>query len=144
LLAQGSKLARSDPQPDGALRFITRATSQPVVLAGIDRITFTGSVREVATIQGQFASSVSGTLVRSELAPAEAQASLDFSVVLKMHNFAELQQRTSKGQTISLDEMEHRRSNAHAQFDMPSIRVYIRLSMFIRVSLPHAFPEPSS
>ena len=80
-------------------------TSQPVVLAGTDRITFTGSVREVATIQGQFASSVSGTLVRSELAPAEAQATLDFSVALKMHNFAELQQRTSKGQTISLDEM---------------------------------------
>ena len=30
---------------------------------------------------------------------------LDFSVTLKMHNFAELQERTGNGQTISLDEM---------------------------------------
>ena len=48
-------------------------------------------------MQPQFASSASATLVRSELTPAEAQATLDFSVALKMHNFAELQERTSKG-----------------------------------------------
>jgi hypothetical protein len=41
-------------------------TPQPAALAG-DRITFTGSVREVATAQPQFASAA--TLVRSELAP---------------------------------------------------------------------------
>ena len=80
-------------------------TSPPAVLAATDRITFPGSVREVATTQPQFASSASATLVRSELTPAEAQATLDFSVALKMHNFAELQERTSKGQTISLDEI---------------------------------------
>ena len=80
-------------------------TPQAAASTSIDRITFTGSVKEVATIQSQFASALSATLVRSELVPAEAQATLDFSIALKMHNFTELQERTRKGQTISLDEM---------------------------------------
>ena len=80
-------------------------TTQSNASQGSGRTTFDRSIKEVATTQPQFASSASGTLVRSELAPAEAQATLNFSVALKMHNFAELQERTTKGQTISLDEI---------------------------------------
>jgi kumamolisin len=80
-------------------------TPQATALTSTDRITFTGSVREVATIPSQLSSVPSATLVRSELAPAEAQATLDFAIALKMHNFTELQERTNAGQTISLDEI---------------------------------------
>ena len=44
-------------------------------------------------------------LVRSELTQAEAEATLEFSVALRMRNFAELQARIGKGEIISLDEM---------------------------------------
>jgi hypothetical protein len=80
-------------------------TPQAAASTSTDRITFTSSVKEVATIQPQFASAPSATLVRSELVPARSAATLDFSIALKMHNFAELQERTSKGQIISLDEI---------------------------------------
>ena len=70
-----------------------------------DRITFNQSIKEVATTQPKFAFGTAGTLVRSELSPAEAQATLDFSVALKMYNFAELQERIGNGEIISLDEM---------------------------------------
>ena len=80
-------------------------TPQPAASGNSDQIAFTGSVREVATVQPQSASVAAATLVRSNLAATEAQARLDFSVTLKMHNFAELQERTGKGQIISLDEM---------------------------------------
>ena len=43
--------------------------------------------------------------MRSELTQAEAEATLDFSVALKMRDFAELQERIGKGEIISLDEM---------------------------------------
>jgi kumamolisin len=59
---------------------------------------FPESFKEVATMPG-------AALVRSELAPAEAQATLDFSLALKMHNFAELQNRVAMGEIISLDEI---------------------------------------
>jgi hypothetical protein len=70
-----------------------------------DRITFEQSIKEVATAKSQFASDNSATLIRNELSPAEAQTTLDFSVALKMHSLAELQERTIKGQTISFDEI---------------------------------------
>lgn len=69
-------------------------TPQPAASGNSDQIAFTGSVREVATVQPQSASVAAATLVRSNLAATEAQARLDFSVTLKMHNFAELQERT--------------------------------------------------
>jgi kumamolisin len=59
---------------------------------------FAESLKEIATTPG-------AALVRSELAPAEAQTALDFSVALKMHNFAELQNRVAWGEIISLDEI---------------------------------------
>src|SRR5271165_3829825 len=76
-------------------------TPQPAPSAGTDRITFTGSIREVPTAKPQFASGASATLVRSELTQAEAEATIDFSVALKMRDFANLQQRIGKGEIIS-------------------------------------------
>jgi kumamolisin len=80
-------------------------TTQFAVSTGNNRITFTGSVKEVATAESQFISSAAGTLVRSELTQAEADATIDFSVALRMRNFAELQERISKGEIISLNEL---------------------------------------
>ena len=70
-----------------------------------DRITFDQSIKEIVPPAPLNAPAVLGTLVRTQLVPAEAQATLDFSVALEMHNFAELQERTSKGEIISLDEI---------------------------------------
>ncbi|MBV9642682.1 MAG: FG-GAP repeat protein [Verrucomicrobia bacterium] len=90
------------------LLFALLAHGQPLqspASASSHRITFGQSILEISTAQQQFAPGPSATLVRSELSPAEAQTTLDFSVALKMHNLAELRERTSKGQTISLDEL---------------------------------------
>jgi kumamolisin len=48
---------------------------------------------------------VSAALVRSELTDAEASGNMDFSVSLKMRNFAELQQRINNHELISAAEM---------------------------------------
>ena len=80
-------------------------TPQSAASTGTDRIIFAGSIREVATAEPQFASGHSATLVRSELTQTEAQATLKFSIALKMRNFAELKERVSKGEIISLDEV---------------------------------------
>jgi kumamolisin len=71
---------------------------QPDASPGSNRVMFPESLKEVAAIS-------SAAVVRSELAPAEAQTALDFSVALKMHNFAELQNRVARGEIISLDEI---------------------------------------
>src|SRR6516225_3925285 len=73
------------------------AGGQPIQPGG-NRVVFAESLKEIATTPG-------AALVRSELAPAEAQTALDFSVALKMHNFAELQNRVAWGEIISLDEI---------------------------------------
>jgi kumamolisin len=43
--------------------------------------------------------------VRSELTLAESEATIEFSVALKIRDFNELEERIGKGETISLDEM---------------------------------------
>src|ERR1700732_4345681 len=70
-----------------AISFSSQAqTPQSAASAGTDRIIFASSIREVATAETQ-ASGVSATLVRSELTPAEAKATTEFSVALKMRDF---------------------------------------------------------
>src|SRR6516162_10193096 len=81
--------------------FALSAAGQPIQSVGSsggNRVMFPESFKEVATTAG-------AALVRNELAPAEAQATLDFSVALEMHNFAELQNRVARGEIISLDEI---------------------------------------
>lgn len=51
------------------------------------------------------ASNASSTLVRSELTQAEGEATLEFSIPLRMRNLAELQERIGKGENIEPDEM---------------------------------------
>jgi len=84
----------------------SRAQNRPIPSSDPSvRITFSDSVRAVATAEPQFASGSSATLVRSELTQPETEARLDFSVALRMRNFPELQERIGKGEIISLDEM---------------------------------------
>jgi kumamolisin len=73
--------------------------------SGADRITFSGSIKEVALVQPQFASSASSMVVRSVLSQSETEATIPFSVPLKMRGLAELQERIAEGQIIAPDEM---------------------------------------
>jgi kumamolisin len=77
----------------------------PVAAPANDRITFTGSIREVPTAKPQFTFHAAAMLARSELSQAEAAATIEFSVALKMRAFADLQERISRGEFISPDEM---------------------------------------
>ena len=79
--------------------------SQPAAPPGNNRVTFPRSIADVVTGAPQTAANNSAALVRSELTQAERAATLDFSVALKMRNFAELQERTVRGEIISIDEM---------------------------------------
>jgi kumamolisin len=91
---------------------------QPAVLQ-TDQITFTGSVREVTRADPQFASSTSATLVRSDLTPSEVEATMEFSVALRMRNIADLRRRVSEGEIISSDEMSAKYSPASS--DLKSV-----------------------
>ena len=74
-------------------------------MPGIQRTTFVGSIKEVAPSESQFAPGSSATLVRSELTQTEIQATIEFSVALKMSDFADLQERIAGGEIIPADEM---------------------------------------
>jgi kumamolisin len=80
-------------------------TSQPATSAGTDRITFADSIKAVAISEPRVAFGASATLARSELTQTEAEASLDFSLALKLRNSGELKERIAKGEIISLEEM---------------------------------------
>jgi kumamolisin len=92
-------------------------TAQPVASAGTDRITFTDSIKAVPTAGAQFAFGASATLARSELTPSEVEASLEFSVALKLRNSAELRERIAKGEVISLAEMAAQYYPTTADYD---------------------------
>src|SRR6516164_2658323 len=92
---------RALPTAAIVMLFALSAAGQPIqsgASPGSNRVTFSQSFKEVATIAG-------AALVRGELAPGEAQTTLDFSVALEMHNFAELQNRVARAEIISLDEI---------------------------------------
>ena len=67
---------------------------------GTERITLPDSIRESpAGAQG------AATLVRSELSQAESETTMEFSVALKMRDFAALKERIARNEVISADEM---------------------------------------
>src|SRR5271166_1831214 len=71
-------------------------SSQP----GTERVTLPDSIRESpAGAQG------AATLVRSELSQAESETTMEFSVALKMRDFAALKERIARNEVISADEM---------------------------------------
>ena len=78
---------------------------QSGALAGTDRLTFADSIKEVGAAGPQIASAASGTLVRSELTLAEREATIEFSVALRMREFPEFQERVAKGEIISVEEI---------------------------------------
>jgi kumamolisin len=71
------------------------------------RITFTNSIKEAITPAAGTSSPLKNepTVVRSQLTDAEAQSTIDFSIALKMRNFAQFQQRVEKGEIISMEEI---------------------------------------
>jgi kumamolisin len=71
------------------------------------RITFTNSVKEPVTATANALSVAKNvpTVVRRQLTDAETQATIDFSIALKMRNFGELQKRVGTGEMIPLEEM---------------------------------------
>ena len=66
---------------------------------------FPGSLNNAATSVPSRTSSAFATVMPSPLAAEDMQATLGFSVPLKMRDFAELQERIGKGEIISLEEM---------------------------------------
>jgi kumamolisin len=79
--------------------------AQTVRSTAADTITYPESIRQIATTNPQFASDASPAMVRSELTQAEAEATLEFSVALKMRDLDGLQKRIGQGEKITLDEM---------------------------------------
>jgi kumamolisin len=75
--------------------------AQPAPSPGSDRVAFAQSIKDVATVPA-------AALVRSELTETEAKATLEFSVALKMRDFADFEERIGKGEIISFNEMEAR------------------------------------
>jgi kumamolisin len=60
----------------------------------------------------------SPVVVRKELTESERQAPLDFSIPLRMRNFAELQQRITNGEIISAEEMDAKYYPTAADYQM--------------------------
>jgi kumamolisin len=71
------------------------------------RTAFADSIKEPAQIPANTAAvpKSTPTVVRSQLSDAETQEPIDFSIALRMRNFAELQERVSMHEIISLEEM---------------------------------------
>jgi kumamolisin len=70
-----------------------------------DRVTFPGSLNNAATSVSSRTSSALATVTPSALAAEDMQATLGFSVPLRMRGFAELQERLGKAEIISPEEM---------------------------------------
>jgi len=70
-------------------------------------ITFSNSVKEPVAITANAAAVAKNTptVVRSQLSDAENQETIDFSIALKMRNFAELQDRVGMHEIIPLEEI---------------------------------------
>ena len=84
------------------------------------RITFVNSIKEPVTAKTNTTSVAKTvpTVVRSQLADAEMRTVIDFSIALKMRNFAELQHRTGLGEIIPLEEMGARYFPAAAEVEI--------------------------
>jgi len=98
----------------GSHAYASEAASQSSPASGV---TFTDSIKEVAPGTSQAAPVAGVTLLRSQLTQDEAEKTMDFSIALKMRNFAELQERIGKGEIISLDEMAAKYYPTEADYD---------------------------
>jgi kumamolisin len=74
--------------------------------SGATRTTFTASIKEPAKVTANASVNKNApTVVRSQLTDAETQETVDFSIALKMRDFAELQVRVSMHEIIPLEEI---------------------------------------
>jgi kumamolisin len=88
------------------------------------RITFANGVKQPVTKTANAAVNKNlPTVVRSQLTDAETQETIDFSVALKMRNFAGLQGRIGRGEIIPLDEMHAKYFPAFA--DVENVRQWL-------------------
>lgn len=88
------------------------------------RTTFTESIKEPVTATANAPANKNvPTVVRSQLTDAENQATIDFSIALKMRNFAELQERVGMGEIIPQDEMRAKYYPAFA--DVENVRRWL-------------------
>ncbi|HXM26938.1 MAG TPA: protease pro-enzyme activation domain-containing protein, partial [Chthoniobacterales bacterium] len=120
----------------GSTRKLTSLLCGIVLIAGLEtgstiqaqsvatQTTFTNSIKEpvTATANASVNKNVP-TVVRSQLTDAESQATIDFSVALKMRNFAELQERVGMGEIIPQDEM--RANYFPASADVEDVRRWL-------------------
>ena len=86
--------------------FLFSLTSQAQIVQPTGRTTFTGSIRKAAPPGSQIPSASSATLLPNELTQAQTEATVEFSIPLKMRDFSGLQERLAKLEIISPDEMK--------------------------------------
>jgi kumamolisin len=91
---------------------------------------FTNSIKEPAPMPaaGVAVQRNRPTIVRSQLTDSERQATINFSIALKMRNFAELQSRVSMLQIIPLEEMAANYFPASA--DLEKVRQWLTAQGF--------------
>jgi hypothetical protein len=86
---------------------------QPSASPGTGQITFSESIVGFPSSANQKAAV---TLAQSELTQAESEATIEFSVALKMRDFAALKERIAKNEIISPDEMAAKYLPAQADY----------------------------
>jgi kumamolisin len=97
---------------------LSAETPANAVPPGPNRVSFAGSIKIVSAPESQNAFGPSSAVIgRTELTQAEGDSTQEFSVALKMRNFAELQSRIAKGETIPLDEIVDKYYPTPADYD---------------------------
>jgi kumamolisin len=115
-------------QAAAILCVIALAGLQPVsrvqAQSAATRSMFSNSIKEPVTAAATASVAKNlATVVRSQLTDAETQATIDFSIALKMRNFAELQQRVGMHEIISLEEIRAKYLPAAA--DVEKVRQWL-------------------
>ena len=91
------------------LLLTTLATAAGATGGASDRVTFAGSIKEVAPAAVNApAAAHRAAIVRNTLSPGETAAIREVEVALRMRNFPDLQSRIARGEVIPRAEMEEK------------------------------------
>jgi kumamolisin len=85
-------------------------TTLPVPSPSSNRVVFAQSIKEIASVPA-------AAVVRSALTQAELEATLDFSISLKMRAIGELQKRAAEGEIVSPNEMAEKYYPTQADYN---------------------------
>jgi kumamolisin len=85
-------------------------TTLPVPSPSSNRVVFAQSIKEIASVPA-------AEVVRSALTQAELEATLDFSISLKMRAIGELQKRAAEGEIVSPNEMAEKYYPTQADYN---------------------------